>query len=90
MVPGVAVAALLTDKVFLVRERLLAAFAASCTTIVMVVATGLTGLFPNLIPSSLNTQYSLTITNLSSSPYTLKIMTVVAFIFIPIVIAYKV
>ena len=28
--------------------------------------------------------------NSSSSPYTLKIMTVVAFIFVPIVIAYKI
>jgi cytochrome d ubiquinol oxidase subunit II len=90
VVPALAVGALLIVKVFLVRKQLLAAFAASCVTIVAVVATGLTGLFPNLIPSSLDVQYSLTIVNSSSSPYTLKIMTVVAFIFVPVVIAYKV
>ncbi|MEI6516402.1 MAG: cytochrome d ubiquinol oxidase subunit II, partial [bacterium] len=48
------------------------------------------GLFPSLIPSSTDTQFSLTIFNSSSSPYTLKIMTYVAFIFVPIVIAYKI
>jgi cytochrome d ubiquinol oxidase subunit II len=54
------------------------------------VAAGLVGLFPNLIPSTQDPHYSLTITNSSSSPYTLMIMTWVAFIFIPIVIAYKI
>ena len=72
------------------KEKLLAAFASSCLTILLVVGTGLTGLFPNLIPSSIDPAYSLTIYNSSSSPYTLKIMTVVAFIFVPIVILYKI
>jgi cytochrome d ubiquinol oxidase subunit II len=56
----------------------------------MVVFTGVIGLFPNLIPSSLDPAFSLTIYNSSSSPYTLKIMTVVAVIFVPIIIAYKI
>jgi len=90
IVPVLAVASLLGIKVFAVKEELLKSFAASCLTIVLVVATGLVGLFPNLIPSSLDPVYSLTIFNSSSSPYTLKIMTVVAFIFVPIVIAYKI
>jgi len=47
-------------------------------------------LFPNLIPSSLDPAYSLTIYNSSSSEYTLKIMTAVALIFVPVVIAYKI
>jgi cytochrome d ubiquinol oxidase subunit II len=68
----------------------LQAFAASCLTIVLVVVTGLVGLFPNLIPSCLDPAYSLTIFNSSSSPYTLKIMTGVVGIFIPIIIAYKI
>ncbi|HEX9022523.1 MAG TPA: cytochrome d ubiquinol oxidase subunit II [Geobacteraceae bacterium] len=89
-VPLLAVAGLLGIRIFAAGERLLAAFAASCVTILMVVGTGVVGLFPNLIPSSLDPAYSLTIFNSSSSPYTLKIMTVVAFIFVPIVIAYKI
>ncbi|HWI41445.1 MAG TPA: cytochrome d ubiquinol oxidase subunit II, partial [Verrucomicrobiae bacterium] len=66
------------------------AFAASCLMVVGVTFTGVAGLFPNLIPSRLDVTASLTIFNSSSSLLTLKIMTVVAFVFVPIVIAYKV
>lgn len=90
LVPVLAVVALILVKVKLTQESRLFAFAASCVTILLVVTTGVVGLFPNLIPSNLDTAYSLTISNSSSSPYTLKIMTVVAFIFVPIVIAYKI
>ncbi len=90
IIPVLAVAALLGIRLFAARGELLGAFAASCLTILLVVATGVAGLFPNLIPSSLDPAYSLTIFNSSSSAYTLKIMTVVAFIFVPIVIAYKI
>lgn len=88
--PLLAVAALISIRVFAAVGRWLTAFAASCLTILSVIATGVIGLYPNLIPSSLDTAYSLTIFNSSSSPYTLKIMTVVAFIFVPIVIGYKI
>ncbi|MHB1325860.1 MAG: cytochrome d ubiquinol oxidase subunit II [Thermoleophilia bacterium] len=47
------------------------------------------GLYSNMIPSSLNTASNLTIYNSSSSNYTLRIMTVVAVVFVPIVIAYQ-
>lgn len=90
LVPLLAVIALVLVKVKLVQGSRLQAFTASCLTILLVVTTGLVGLFPNLIPSNLDTAYSLTIYNSSSSPYTLKIMTVVAFIFVPTVIAYKI
>ena len=89
-VPLIAVAALLGIKVFLARGKPLMAFASSCVTIVMVVFTGVVGLYPNLIPSSIDPVHSLTIFNSSSSIYTLKIMTVVALVFVPIVIAYKI
>lgn len=90
LIPLVAVAALLQIKVSAARGKLHRAFACSCLTIVFVCFTGIAGLFPNLIPSSLDPASSLTIYNSSSSAYTLKIMTVVALIFVPIVIAYKV
>jgi cytochrome d ubiquinol oxidase subunit II len=90
VVPILAVAALVGIKVFLAMGRPLIAFASSCLTILMVVFTGVIGLFPNLIPSSIDIAHSLTIFNSSSSTYTLKIMTVVAFIFVPIVILYKI
>jgi len=90
VVPLVAVAALVGIKLLQAKGSMLFAFAASAVTIVMVVFTGVIGLFPNLIPSSIDTAYSLTIYNSSSSAYTLTIMTVVAAIFVPIVIAYKI
>ncbi|MBM3295624.1 MAG: cytochrome d ubiquinol oxidase subunit II [Candidatus Aminicenantes bacterium] len=90
LVPGLAVAALIAVGVQARRGRAGRAFAASCAAIVLVTATGLVGLYPNLLPSRLDPASSLTLFNASSSPYTLKIMTVVALIFVPIVIAYQV
>lgn len=65
------------------------AFALSCLTIVLTTFTGIIGLFPNLIPSNINPEFSLTAFNTSSSHYTLTIMTIVVAIFVPIVIAYQ-
>ncbi|MCW2690367.1 MAG: putative integral rane cytochrome ubiquinol oxidase [Mycobacterium sp.] len=47
-------------------------------------------MYPDLLPSTLDPRWSLTIFNSSSSPYTLKIMTWVALIFAPLVIVYQV
>lgn len=90
IIPGIAVASLVLLKVFASKGEMHKAFLFSCLTIVFVVFTGVTGLFPNLIPSSLDPASNLTIFNSSSSLYTLRIMTVVALIFVPIVIAYKI
>ena len=46
-------------------------------------------LYPRVMISSLNPEYSLTITNAASTPYTLTVMTIVALIFVPIVLAYQ-
>ncbi len=90
LIPLVAVLALVGVQAFIIANKPLKAFASSCVTILFVVFTGVTGLFPNLIPSTLDPAYSLTIYNSSSSQYTLTIMTVVAFIFVPTVIIYKI
>jgi cytochrome d ubiquinol oxidase subunit II len=87
--PVLAVAALVGVKIFDARSRPLAAFLCSCATIVLVIAAGLIGLFPNLIPSSLDAAASLTISNSSSGPYTLRLMAVVALVFVPIVVVYQ-
>lgn len=88
--PLIAVAGLLGILVFYKKEHLFEAFISSCVAIVFVCFTGVAGLFPALIPSSLDVNYSMTIYNSSSSFLTLAIMTVVALIFVPIVIAYKI
>lgn len=84
------VVSLLSIQIFNLKNRIGLAFLSSSLTVLLTVATGIIGLFPNLIPSSIDPQYSLTIFNSSSSQYTLKIMTIVAFIFVPIVIGYQI
>jgi cytochrome d ubiquinol oxidase subunit II len=62
----------------------------STTIVVAAVVTLLFGsLYPNLVPSTLDPAYNLTIYNGSSSPYTLKVMTWAALIFTPIVLIYQ-
>ncbi|MFJ4949647.1 cytochrome d ubiquinol oxidase subunit II [Streptomyces sp. NPDC088760] len=65
------------------------AFALSGVTITAAVAMLFLSLFPNVMPSTLNGDWSLTVTNASSSPYTLKIMTWLAVIATPVVLLYQ-
>jgi len=46
-------------------------------------------LYPRVLVSSINSALSLTIYNSASGPYTLKVMSIIALIFVPIVIAYQ-
>lgn len=65
------------------------AFVMTGLTIVFSTITVFMGLFPRVMVSSTNPDWSLTIYNASSSPYTLKVMSIVAVIFVPIVLAYQ-
>jgi len=47
------------------------------------------GLYPRILISTLDPSWSLTIMNAASSPYTLKVMTIVAAIFLPVVLVYQ-
>ncbi len=85
----VAVASLLVALVAARAGREGWAFALSGLTIVAMVAMLFLTLFPNVMPSTLNPEWSLTVTNASSSPYTLKIMTWCAGIATPIVLLYQ-
>jgi cytochrome d ubiquinol oxidase subunit II len=62
-----------------------------CGAIVIVLATVMvfSGLFPRLMISTLDPDYSLTIYNASSSPYTLKVISIVAAIFMPVILVYQ-
>ncbi|MFF2504384.1 cytochrome d ubiquinol oxidase subunit II [Streptomyces sp. NPDC058067] len=64
-------------------------FALSGITIAAAVAMLFLTMFPNVMPSSLNADWSLTVSNASSSPYTLKIMTWCAAVATPIVLLYQ-
>lgn len=88
-VPLVAAIFLLAAGWLLRKEREGWAFAATGLTIILATATVFMGLFPRVMISSLNPSWSLTIHNASSSPYTLQVMTVVAAMFVPIVLLYE-
>ena len=84
------VAGLFGVRMFLARATYFKAWFASALTIIGVAFYGFIGLFPNLFPSSIDPNYSLTAFNASSSPYTLKIMLVVVIIFVPMMLAYQI
>ena len=48
------------------------------------------GLFPRILISSMDAAYTLNIYNASASPYALKVMSIVALIFIPILLIYQI
>ena len=64
-------------------------FAFSGVTIAAIVAMFFLSLFPDVMPSSLNPAWSLTVGNASATPYTLRIMTWCAGIAAPMVMLYQ-
>ncbi len=75
---------------WLLTEKLDAwAFVATGLAIVLITATLFLNLYPRVLPSTTNADFSLTVTNAASSAKTLRVMTVVAVIFTPIVLAYQ-
>ncbi|GAA0927678.1 cytochrome d ubiquinol oxidase subunit II [Kribbella koreensis] len=65
------------------------AFIGTAATIALAAATLFTTLYPNVLPSTTDAAFSLTTVNAASTAYTLKIMTWVAVIFTPVVLAYQ-
>src|SRR6266550_4224163 len=64
------------------------AFACSTITIALAMLTLFTDLYPNVMISSTNSAYNLTIANTASPSYTLKLMSIVAVVFLPVVLVY--
>lgn len=65
------------------------AFIFSALAIATFVSNLFFALYPRVMPSSLGSEFDLTITNASSTEYTLKVMTVVAVIMTPLVLVYQ-
>ena len=89
VIPLVAVGALLLTRKFIVDGQEIKAWCASAVTIVFITFFGVAGLYPRLLPSTIDPAYNVTIWNASSSELTLKIMLGVALVMVPIVIAYQ-
>ncbi|MFY9865405.1 MAG: cytochrome d ubiquinol oxidase subunit II, partial [Trebonia sp.] len=65
------------------------AFTATAITMASCIASIFVGLYPNVMVSSTNPAYNLTVNNTASNPYSLKAMTVVVLIFLPVVLVYQ-
>jgi cytochrome d ubiquinol oxidase subunit II len=89
LVPVVAAAALLVSRILIDRKREGWAFGLVGLTVALLPITCFLIMFPRVMISSTHPGYNLTIYNASSSPYTLKVMSIVALIFVPIVLAYQ-
>lgn len=85
-----AVAALLTAVGLMwSHQREGVAFVATIVVVAAVAVLLFGSLYPNLLPSTLNPDWSVTIYNGSSTPYTLKIMTWASLTLLPLVIGYQ-
>ncbi|BBX70402.1 cytochrome d ubiquinol oxidase subunit II [Mycolicibacterium psychrotolerans] len=87
---AVAVVALLTAvRLMWSHEREGLAFVSTILVVAAVAVLLFGSLYPNLLPSTLDPDWSVTIYNGSSTPYTLKIMTWASLTLLPLVIGYQ-
>jgi len=75
---------------FISKERDGWAFGMTGTVIALSISSVFIGLFPRVMISSIDSMFNLTIQNASSSPYSLKIMTIVALSLLPFVLGYQI
>jgi cytochrome d ubiquinol oxidase subunit II len=87
--PLVGVAAIVAAGIFMNKKQYGFVFIMTSLTIGCFIATIFSLLYPNLMVSSLSPAWNLTIQNAASSPYTLKLMTVITLVFLPIVLVYQ-
>ncbi len=86
---AVAAVALIGGTAAAIRGREGWAFTGTALTLVLAVATLFGDLWPNVMPSSTSAAFSLTVANASSAHYTLVVMSWVALVFTPVVLAYQ-
>ncbi|MFD1810606.1 cytochrome d ubiquinol oxidase subunit II [Rhodococcus gannanensis] len=86
---GIAAAALLGVVALTAVAREGWAFVLTTVAVIGAVVLLFASLYPNVMPSTISDDYSLTIYNASSSPYTLKVMTWAAAFMTPVVLIYQ-
>jgi cytochrome d ubiquinol oxidase subunit II len=91
LIPLLAVAALIACRFYTARNAPWKAWLSSATFILACTFFCIIGLFPNMLPSTIDpTVNSITYRNASSSPLTLKVMLGVVLVFIPLVLGYQI
>jgi len=89
VLPLLAVLGLFGQKFLMTKDCPWKAWFSSSALILGVTLFGVAGLFPNMLPSSIDPAYSITVFNSASSELTLKIMLGVVVCFLPLVICYQ-
>jgi cytochrome d ubiquinol oxidase subunit II len=89
VIPFSGITAILLAGFFLRKGRYGWSFAMTSLVILSALVTMFLYLYPRVMISSLNPDWSLTIYTAASSELTLRTMTIVALIFVPIVLAYQ-
>jgi cytochrome d ubiquinol oxidase subunit II len=89
ILPIASVVFLLVTIYFINRKMEGWAFVMTGLNIILTQVAFFTLMFPRLMISSLNPAWSLTISNVSASPYALGVMSVISLVFIPVVMAYE-
>ncbi len=86
--PAAALLAVIVAWLMVRKGRYFVAFLLSGAMIAGLLFSAAIGLYPNLLVSSLNSEYNLTIFNASSQPNTLTVMLIIAVIGMPFVLLY--
>jgi cytochrome bd-type quinol oxidase subunit 2 len=86
--PLVALAAFVVMVIMVRRGRDAAAFFSSSAMLAFLLATVPAGLYPNMLKSSTDPTFSMTVTNASAASNTLTVMLIMAIIGIPFVLLY--
>ncbi|MFC2064345.1 cytochrome d ubiquinol oxidase subunit II [Chloroflexota bacterium] len=90
LAPITALAALLGSGFLLRAKREGWSFVTTGLSIILILVTYFHIMFPRVMVSSTDPGFSLTISNASSSAYTLNVMSIVALIFVPLVLGYQI
>ena len=86
---AIAALALIAAQIANLKNRDGVAFSLLVVTIITAVGSLFAALYPNVFPSTTDSAFSLTVDNARSSDYTLGVMSWVAVIMIPLVLAYQ-
>jgi cytochrome bd ubiquinol oxidase subunit II len=89
LIPTIPFLSILVSAYLIRRKREGWAFILTSIAITFTLITQFMVMFPNVMRSTLNPEWSLTIYNASSSEYTLTVLSILALIFIPIVLLYQ-
>jgi len=87
--PALSLLALAAVRFYLKKSAFLKAFVSSGLNVILLMATAFFGLFPNLLPSRTDPAFNITVFNAASNLYTLKIMTIVTAVFVPLILFYQ-